>query len=89
MSNYPPGVTGNEYEIAGADEVELTVSACCDNKTCAEYSKDVDDQKVTAEVYKGVVYYSWDCPVCEVTAEFERDQSEWEDRDYSFYESSL
>lgn len=29
MSNYPPGVTGNEYEIAGAD-VEIETLALCD-----------------------------------------------------------
>lgn len=31
MSNYPPGVTGNEYEIAGPDwesEVEVICSVC-------------------------------------------------------------
>ena len=25
MSNYPPGVTGNEYEIAGGEETEDTI----------------------------------------------------------------
>jgi hypothetical protein len=28
MSNYPPGVTGNEYEIAGADEEWVEERAC-------------------------------------------------------------
>lgn len=33
MSNYPPGVTGNEYEIAGPDYEDYTDRSCwhCSN----------------------------------------------------------
>jgi hypothetical protein len=82
MSNYPPGVTGNEYEIAGGVETELTITASCENTECAEYGADVDDQEVLAEAYGGTVTYDWDCPVCGTTSSYERDESEWDDRDY-------
>lgn len=62
MSNYPPGVTGNEYEIAGGEEVELTVTVSCDNKECAQYGIDIDDQEVLAEAYGGVVSYGLGLP---------------------------
>ncbi len=31
MSNFPPGVTGNEVQIAGADEFEFTCPGCGDD----------------------------------------------------------
>jgi hypothetical protein len=82
MSNYPPGVTGNEYEIAGGVETELVVTVACGNAECTEYDADIDDQEVLAEAYGGTVSYDWICPACEETSSFERDESEWDNRDY-------
>lgn len=52
MSNYPPGVTGNEYEIAGADsEVE-------DVYFCTTCQATVDGYR---ETYRGEVrrFHDW------------------------------
>jgi len=52
-SNYPPGVTGNEYEIAGPDmESE-------DNRRCEECDKNTDHY---IEGYRGIVTIQ--CQAC-------------------------
>lgn len=53
MSNYPPGVTGNEYEIAGAD-FEQELSREC--PTCDEMRSGL------LEGYRGERW--WTCSVC-------------------------
>ena len=59
MSNYPPGVTGNEYEIVGPDEEweEMRYCPTCDTKTegmCQSYGSD----------------QWWDCDVCDTRVYF-------------------
>ena len=61
-NNYPPGVTGNEYEIAGPD-FETTEETECDCGFKGE---------VEVEGFHGVV--SWTCPQCET--DHEEDRSE-------------
>jgi hypothetical protein len=53
MSNYPPGVTGSEYQIAGPD-YERDASRFCDhcNKLTTGYDRG----------YDGEAWY--DCDVC-------------------------
>lgn len=53
MSNYPPGVTGNEYEIAGPDR-EFTDERECDH--C--------DRLVTVDVVQYRWEEWWTCPAC-------------------------
>lgn len=52
--NFPPGVTGNEYEIAGG---EWTVEVReCDNNECNF------DGEVDCEYYGTRI--TWECPFC-------------------------
>jgi hypothetical protein len=55
--NYPDGVTGNEYEIAGADAEgnETDVREC--QETGAEHTVNI-----WWEDYRGTRYERWDCP---------------------------
>lgn len=55
MSNYPPGVTGNEYAIAGAD-YEADEWRICLGRGC-EFRGDV-----TVQGYRGELF--WTCPEC-------------------------
>lgn len=53
MSNYPPGVTGNEFEIAGPDWEDDMLVRCCD---CGWAGM------ATVWAYRGETY--WECPEC-------------------------
>ena len=68
--NFPPGCTGNEPEIAGYDEIEITVE--CPMSDC-DFEGDVE-----AYGHGGIFY--WDCPNCdaqnEYTVEDDRDFEE-------------
>lgn len=55
-SNYPPGVTGAEYEIAGPDREEDEEREC-------EYCGEVAN--VTVSYYKLEAW--WTCPTCDNT----------------------
>ena len=62
MSNYPPGVTGSEPEIAGYDEKDGLQEVECGNDPCT-YALEVG----TSEVYShGIVTWvaEWTCPSC-------------------------
>ena len=57
LSNYPPGVTGNEYEIAGPDrEWEDPAHSDC-RVGCG-----VEGQEAHWETYQGQTW--WVCPSC-------------------------
>ena len=59
-SSYPAGVTGNEYEIAGADgEMEIEIDVECD-----EHEETFPELRVEAEYYAGDIWALWTCPVC-------------------------
>lgn len=55
MSNYPPGVTGNEYEISGPTYEEDEKRTCSD-KDCG-FSDEVIVQGYESEKW-------WTCPDC-------------------------
>lgn len=84
-SNYPPGVTGFEPQIAGYDSSEDVDhrEASCQNDECVEF--DITDEReiVLKKEYgsHNVVfeYWTYTCPVCKTSADFER---EYEDDGY-------
>lgn len=62
LSNYPPGVTGFEPQIAGGTGVEREINACCDYCT---FEGDVVAEVAEVDTVAREVYYSFICPVCE------------------------
>lgn len=72
MSNYPPGVSGNEYEIAGPDR-EFTDERDCSN--C--------DRTAVVDVTGYGWEEWWTCPYCagymQVEIEPEDPPNYWED----------
>jgi hypothetical protein len=68
-SNYPPGVSGNEPEIAGFDvahEMDHREVAC-DNEECTEYQQHAEQFVEVAREYQTYVLFEsweWTCPKC-------------------------
>jgi len=58
MSNYPPGVTGLEYAIAGADEQAMSRALECEG--CG-FDGDVDG---TLSSYGDDAWFDAECPGC-------------------------
>ena len=58
--DYPAGVTGNEYEIAGPDD-EKTITV---DVRCEECVTDLDGIEIEAQFYRGSVWGDWVCPEC-------------------------
>lgn len=61
MSNYPPGVTGNEWQIAGPDE--RVVSVDCNVDGCG-FTGEVDGSSIDGETWQ------FTCPDCGTTDEW-------------------
>jgi hypothetical protein len=61
MNNFPPGVTGAEYHIAGPDDVQ-EIQMTCHDGTCDDGTKCAYDGTVEAELIDGV--WSYECPEC-------------------------
>jgi len=79
-SNYPPGVTGNEYQIAGADhEFSDEREVSCDNEECSEY-ENYFEAGVDVEMVGDTEYWTWNCPSCGSSRDYDR-EVEWEDPD--------
>jgi len=55
LSNYPPGVSGNEYEISGPDWEQETTRYC-----------DLCRQERDVTVYGHQRQAWWTCPVCDM-----------------------
>lgn len=55
-SNYPPGVSGGEYEISGPEE-EQNADLFCAEPSCGY------EGPVTVHIHGSEVWF--DCPVCE------------------------
>lgn len=53
MSNYPAGVTGNEWQIAGCDEYD-------GYRLCGDC-----DEWAVVDIQCGDFREMWDCPLCE------------------------
>lgn len=69
-SNYPDGVSGNEYAIAGADkewEDERTVA--CQNEDCADYQVN-KDLPVYLESYSYDEWGTFTCPTCDKEGDY-------------------
>lgn len=69
-SNYPDGVTGNEFAIAGADkewEDERTVA--CQNEECADFEYEVD-LMVDLASYSYEEWGTFTCPTCGQQGEY-------------------
>lgn len=64
MSNYPEGVTGLEYEIAGPD-MEYTGERLvqCYNEECSMFEQD-QDVEIDLAAYRGEEWGNWTCPTC-------------------------
>lgn len=85
LSNYPPGVSGNEPQIAGYDEKEFEDGreASCQNDECSEF--EITEERmvdVTRWYTHGtVVNEQWEyaCPKCGDKSSWE---SEYEDDGY-------
>jgi hypothetical protein len=83
-SNYPPGVTGNELQIAGPDsEWEEDMDVECQNDEC-EMFDETQTVEVSAWSYHGSATYNWDCPKCGHAHEFERDDINEPDPDAAY-----
>lgn len=69
-SNYPPGVSGNEYQISGPeDEYTDDREVSCGNDECSEYDKTLEVE-VDIELYRGTETFKWQCPNCKSESEF-------------------
>lgn len=73
MSNYPPGVSGNEPEIAGYPERDMTLKVTCTYSGTASFSDGIPldwecdyEGKAdgTAVFYAGETWFYWECPNC-------------------------
>ena len=68
--NYPPGVSGNEYEIAGPDAeytAERTVQ--CWNDECSLFELD-QDVSIDLSAYRGEEWGDWVCATCGKTRDY-------------------
>jgi hypothetical protein len=64
MSNYPPGVSGNEYEISGPDaEYTADRTVQCWNEACAVFETD-QEVSIDLQAYRGEEWGDWNCPTC-------------------------
>lgn len=71
MSNYPPGVTGTEYAIAGPErEWSDTRELSCGNDECPASELRVV-VVLDLECYDGQEWGTWWCPICGVEQEYE------------------
>jgi hypothetical protein len=63
MYNYPPGVSGNEIEITGADEYTADRTVICWNEACRMFEK---KQNLTLELSANRYeeWAEWNCPTC-------------------------
>jgi hypothetical protein len=70
MSNYPPGVTGYEYEIAGAEAYYRgNRSVYCTDDDCPAFEILVDVD-IDLESYDGNEWGTWECSVCARSYEY-------------------
>ena len=64
MSNYPPGVSGNEPEIAGYPEREITRTMQCTNELCELFEIDADVEGVEYLWGGGQASFDGECAMC-------------------------
>lgn len=69
--NYPEGVTGNEYEIAGPDaEYTDTREDYCRNEECS-FFETVREVEIDVSEFAGRVWGEWKCATCGHQNDFE------------------
>lgn len=77
--NYPDGVTGNEYEIAGPDyESEEDREVECRNRDECDF---IDTLTVLVYGFEGKRWTRWTCPECATENEDEWDADESDDNE--------
>lgn len=75
---YPDGVTGNEWQIAGADEFEDERTVACQNDECEMFEEEQDVQvEISASRYSES--FEFTCETCGTTREVEQDRQVEED----------
>lgn len=80
MSNYPEGVTGLEYEIAGPQlERDGVHEVYCSNDDCSMFESYIEESG-TERWYDGQGTFTWSCDVC--LTEYTTELPEWEEYDY-------
>lgn len=80
-TNYPEGVTGNEWQIAGASaEFDETREVQCDNEDCASFEELVEVAGET-QAYDFFRVFDWRCPTCDKSQ-----QDEYEYEEHTEYE---
>ena len=71
MSNYPEGVTGLEYEIAGPDlERDGVHEDYCRNDDCPLFEQYLE-QDGEETWYRGQGWFRWTCEVCNMSQDME------------------
>jgi hypothetical protein len=89
--NYPDGVTGNEYQISGADrEFTDERTVYCPNENCEQY-ENAQDVTFDLQGYKDQEWGTWTCPVCKLDHEYEAevdrndgpDPDDWRDEQFA------
>lgn len=80
MSNYPPGVTGNEYAIAGGDDysAKRVVEHECDHPYTEDFHGEAE---VSGEIYGTELSGTFHCPQCGTEVNWDEDIAE----DYNPY----
>jgi hypothetical protein len=86
MDNYPAGVTGTEFAIAGADREyteERTVS--CETVGCDAYGLQTDEE-VSLSSYGSQEWGTWTCTACGEESDYEStvEEDEGGDPDYLY-----
>jgi hypothetical protein len=62
--NYPSGVSGNEYQIAGPDaEYTAERTLQCWNGDCAMFEQD-QDVELDLQAHRGEEWGDWACGTC-------------------------
>jgi hypothetical protein len=87
-SNYPPGVTGHEYQIAGPDSDSTFYDAReihCENEECSDYDNYREETVLVGQWIYGDMAneeWEWTCPICKTVGKFENEyELESEDPD--------
>jgi len=84
-TNYPEGVTGNEWQIAGASaEFDETREVQCGNDDCAKFEELVEVGVYTRAYDDGVRVFEWTCPTCG-----KRDEDEYYYEHHTEYEPDM
>lgn len=80
MSNYPPGVTGFEDQIAGPrEEIEERIAFICSNLDC-EMSEEWQIDFALIQIWNDDACIISECPVCRYIGEEFVEFDELEDR---------